>query len=218
MSEHFPPQQSDEPPGFTEISPMEAVNQGTTLREALNQVSETLDDARKSVTKLSNSNRWVMKKEDGTYHTLASDETMAATAAQAMNDGVVPRLVELKAFRGSGRVIGILRGTVPAEAVRVRQRIMGRRYGGCTATLVAPPVEQAQQPGSEVGWPTEPDPNNPQAFWVEAIGLPEIDSSEALVANVSGSTSIGAVNPQGEFLDWNTVLTKMSGSQYRASQ
>lgn len=154
-----------------------------------------------------------MTKENGTPTTVASPEVMAQGAAQAINDGEISRLIQISATRGSGHLIGILRGAVPPEALRVRQRIMGQRYGGCTVMLNEAPTEEQGNPPI---WPTQPDPANPQAFWVEAIGLPQINDAEAPIEElIPGATPLGAVNPQGELLDWNTVLAKMNGSQYR---
>jgi hypothetical protein len=216
MHEHFPPKQGDEQPAFTNVSSAEALNEGLTLREAVDEVGDTIFAAHESVTALGASNNWVAKKEGGGFTTVASPEAMATLLAQAMNSGDVSRLVELKASRGGGQVVGILHGIVPSEAVYARPKISTRYYGGCDAMLTHLQAEPGQI-SPDISWPTRPDLTNPQAFWVEAIGLPQTASPDALIAGLNGSTPLGGINPQGEFLDWNTVLAKIHGSTYRTS-
>lgn len=121
--------------------------------------------------------RSLIKDLDSTYagflaeaQTRGLDEPAAGEAVvAAWNEGALPRVARTVEYRGGGYPIYFLHGHVPEDLFSHMEEMFEEpliQYGGQHGGGVV--VERL-----ETMFPTQPDPQNPEAFYVESFTLPQ---------------------------------------------
>ena len=110
-------------------------------------------------------------------------EAIAASLIDGWNSGAIPRVVPGNEYRGSGIQMHILHGTVPADVFEgfTHPAVYDGMHGlvlpgevNAFEEIVIKGIVSFESANPEHALPTEPNPNDPTAFYIETFTLPQI--------------------------------------------